>query len=168
MSFISRIGRVLASALWPNCQRDAVSTLPIIITEYSCTRSGACNTCGEAERCPIKYTPEDKTPAKQAPTPSDKQSRGVDPALADKIRPYLDILVAEGFITKDYQWIKGIGHTNYQAAYIARIIHSRRPSISQNAIGQLFGIKSISTYLAKLDTKESIKRPLEDLFANVE
>jgi hypothetical protein len=36
--------------------------------------------------------------------------------------------------------------------------------VSQNAIGKLFGIKSISTYLGKLDTKESIKKPLEDIF----
>ncbi|MBQ5363838.1 MAG: hypothetical protein IIU09_02480 [Bacteroidales bacterium] len=51
-----------------------------------------------------------------------------------------------------------------QAAYIAHIIHQNIPSVSQNAIGKLFGIKSISTYLGKLDTKESIKKPLEDIF----
>ena len=51
-----------------------------------------------------------------------------------------------------------------QAAYIAHIIHKTIPSVSQNAIGKLFGIKSISTYLGKLDTKESIKKPLEDIF----
>ena len=47
---------------------------------------------------------------------------------------------------------------------IAHIIHQTIPSVSQNAIGKLFGIKSISTYLYKLDTKESIKKPLEDIF----
>ncbi|MBQ1636271.1 MAG: hypothetical protein II102_06685 [Bacteroidales bacterium] len=47
---------------------------------------------------------------------------------------------------------------------IAHIIHKTIPSVSQNAIGKLFGIKSISTYLGKLDTKESIKKPLEDIF----
>ena len=47
---------------------------------------------------------------------------------------------------------------------IAHIIHQTIPSVSQNAIGKLFGIKSISTYLGKLDTKESIKKPLEDIF----
>ncbi len=76
----------------------------------------------------------------------------------------MDALVASGYITKDYLWIKGAGHTNYQAAYIAHIIHQTIPSVSQNAIGKLFGIKSISTYLGKLDTKESIKKPLEDIF----
>lgn len=82
----------------------------------------------------------------------------------DKIRPYLNALVDEGYITEEYVWIRGIGHTLYQAAYIARILHHKFPSVSQNAIGKIFGIKSISTYLAKMDTKENIKKPLESIF----
>ena len=93
-----------------------------------------------------------------------KEARTIDSNLTIKIKPYLDALIAAGYLTKEYLWIKGNGHTNYQAAYTAQIIHRTVPSVSQNAIGKLFGIKSISTYLAKLDTKESIKKPLENIF----
>lgn len=97
---------------------------------------------------------------------SDKHGTTDDPNkdLVNKIKPYLDALAIAGLISNEYKWIKGNGHTNYEAAYAAHIIHQTVLSIPQNAIGNLFGIKSISTYLGRLDTKESIKKPLEDIF----
>ena len=97
---------------------------------------------------------------------SDKYEAGNFPGgdITNKIKPYLDALVKADMITSDYKWIKGNGHTNYEAAYAAHIIHLTVRSIPQNAIGNLFGIKSISTYLGRLDTKESIKKTIEDIF----
>lgn len=142
------------------------------IVDYAHKEREFCRRC-QVSHCPYremlggqlreynKTHPQDKRRTQDSDS---KEIRQMDKNVISKIKPYLDALVASGYITKEYMWIKGGGHTNYQAAYIAHIIHQTIPSVSQNAIGKLFGIKSISTYLGKLDIKESIKKPLENIF----
>ncbi len=142
------------------------------IVDYAHKEREFCRRC-QVSHCPYremlggqlreynKTHPQDKRRTQDSDS---KEIRQMDKNVISKIKPYLDALVASGYITKEYMWIKGGGHTNYQAAYIAHIIHQTIPTVSQNAIGKLFGIKSISTYLGKLDIKESIKKPLENIF----
>ena len=139
----------------------------IVHNERSTCRSCVVNPCPFRDLLGTKLKEYNKShPQNMRLVSSDKYEAGNFPGgdITNKIKPYLDALVKADMITSDYKWIKGNGHTNYEAAYAAHIIHLTVRSIPQNAIGNLFGIKSISTYLGRLDTKESIKKPIEDIF----
>lgn len=89
------------------------------------------------------------------------------PLQLTNLQPYLGVLISAGYCREDFSWIKRKdgGHSNYEAAWVAHILHATFPDIPQNQVGIMFRIPNLSTYLNRIDaSKENIKAPLQRLF----
>ena len=104
-------------------------------------------------------------------TPGSSGKASLTDEQMQKVSPYLEVLVNNGYCHEDYHWVstrEDGGHAYTQAAWIIQRLARLFPGIQQYKLGLLLGIKNISSYTSRVEEDSPFKAPIRKMFEKVE